>query len=636
MPITINILFRHPRNSGVKKYVYALEEGKPFVIGRSQQTHFSIEDPNISRRHCVLLLDGGQIHVEDTSKNGTYLNEVLITQRHPLRDGDVVRIGESRLQISREAAQLIKDRELVGREFNGYYIESVLGAGNLGIVYKGIQRSMNRPVALKTLSHRHLSNRGMVERFLKVAKLAGLLSHPNIVQVYDSGQLDAYGLYYLVMEYVDGETLMKQFMKQDVLPVEQATQIIQQVGSALSFGHRRHVIHRDINPTNIMVTKSGIAKLVGLGLAKSLEGDVSQLTQSGTAMGMINYVAPEQLQDAARATHQADLFSLCAVFYRAVTGQTPLTAKSRKEYFTRVREKVEPPPAHEINPEVPKEMSRVMSRGLKFELTERYSSIDEMLEELSEIVRPRAFDTKRMLKARKNLLAMLPDPPDIPGYKFGVLFSPMEEVGGDFYDFFHVDEHHLGIVVGDISGHGIEAAVIVGMAKTLARLFGRQHESPSKALAAVNTEILPDLDGTTFVTCFYGVLDRSRRLFRFARGGHNPLLLWNPARPEPLQVFEPQGTVVGMVKEKFFHQQEVTLELEKDDLLVIYTDGVVEAQNGQEEFFDTSRLEELVRGYQPGEDLNGFLSRIHDAVLGWIGSGKVADDITLVAMRVED
>ncbi len=634
MPATVDLLLTTPKQNGVKKFVFTLGDDVPFVIGRSLKTNFSIDDPNISRRHCQLVYDE-KLYVEDLSKNGTYLNDQVVSGRTPMHDGDTLRLGECILQVKQKLPDLIRDKELVGMEFHGYDVTSVVGVGNTGVVYQARQQSINRTVAIKTLSHRHLDNRNLIDRFLSVARLAGLLAHPNMVQVFDSGQLEQYGLYYIVMEFVEGQTLAEMLAKHPVIPLKQAAQYVIQIGAALQFGHRKHIIHRDVNPSNIMITDGGIAKLAGLGLAKSLEADVGQLTLEGSAMGMLNYAAPELLHDASQVDQLVDVFGLAAVFYRMITGQAPLAHKSIKQFFDDIHQGREPAPACDVNLEVPLQVSELVARALRFDVGERIPSMGQFIEELEALIRPRTFDTLRINRARRNIMAMLPDPPEMPGYRFATLFNPCEELGGDFYDFFDIPSGELGLLVGDVAGHGIEAAVIVGMAKTMTRLFARQHDDPAATLRAVNLEMLPDLDNSTFVTILLGFLDPQTKTLRFARGGHNPLILFNAARSEPIQLLAPPGTVLGMVKDQHFLQEEATLQLQSGDLLLIYTDGVVEAMNSEQEFFDMERLQEIISAYQPGDALNPLLTGINDAVRNWTGRDEQEDDITLMAIAVE-
>ena len=180
----------------------------------------------------------------------------------------------------------------------------------MAVVYKAVHHGLNRTVAVKTLAQRLIQNPKAVKRFLNVAKIAGQLSHPNIVQIYDSGTLDQYGIYYYVMEFVSGESLNNVLKEKKTLSMTLACKIIGYIANALTYANKRNIIHRDINPSNILIGNEDVPKLIGLGLSKCLDDEMTALTQPGKGMGMVGYIAPEQLMDATQADHRSDIYSL--------------------------------------------------------------------------------------------------------------------------------------------------------------------------------------------------------------------------------------------------------------------------------------------------------------------------------------
>ncbi len=201
-------------------------------------------------------------------------------------------------------------------------IDSLLGMGGMGAVYKARQKRLGRDVALKVL-HGELSDDALfVERFLREAQALAKLAHPGIVAVHDFGERER--RCYLVMEYVDGANL-RALLRAGLLPARQALDIVRQLCVALQFAHDEGVVHRDIKPENVLVDSAGRVKIADFGLAKLLGAPAQEaLTSAGQVMGTPHYMAPEQLEHPRDVDHRADLFSLGVVFYEMLTGELPL------------------------------------------------------------------------------------------------------------------------------------------------------------------------------------------------------------------------------------------------------------------------------------------------------------------------
>ncbi len=242
---------------------------------------------------------------------------------------------------------------------------------------------------------------------------------------------------------------------------------------------------------------------------------------------------------------------------------------------------------------------------------------------------------KSLEDARSRQLRLLPRLPEVPGYEFGIVYKPCATVGGDFYDFIRVSDDELGIAIGDISGHGIEAALLVGLAKKLLEIHGRGRRSPGETLLLANADIYPDLDAKTFVTVFYGILDTRTRAFRFSRAGHNPLILFNPARTPRLRVLDSKGMALGMDAGPIFQQsiEEVEVRLERGDLLFLFTDGVVESMNHEKEEFGLERLYATIERYGEHE-AEYVLYQVEKAIQDFREGARQKDDVTMVAIRV--
>ena len=210
----------------------------------------------------------------------------------------------------------------------GYDILDVLGRGGMGAVYKGIQKNLDRLVAIKLLPPELGENPEFEARFKREAKSMAQLNHPNIVQIYDFGQTSE-GHYFFVMEFVEG-TDLHQFIRAGGLEAEGALNAVSQICDALQYAHEMGYVHRDIKPANIFLNQAGVLKVGDFGLAKLVEGDDAAsateqmgLTMTGVAMGTPHYIAPEQLEEGIVVDHRADIYSLGVMFYEMLTGELP-------------------------------------------------------------------------------------------------------------------------------------------------------------------------------------------------------------------------------------------------------------------------------------------------------------------------
>ena len=236
----------------------------------------------------------------------------------------------------------------------------LIGPGGMGTVYKATHRELDRPVAVKVL-HAHLQDDAtFAERFVREARTLARLDHPNIVRVYDFGNRE--GVYYLVMEFVDGATLRQAITAGGMAPKE-ALALVPRICDALQYAHDQGVVHRDIKPENILIDRAGAAKIADFGLAK-LTGTSSEsrLTQTATVMGTPHYMAPEQIEKPDEVDHRADIYALGVVFYEMLTGELPVGRF--------------PPPSQKV--EVDVRLDRVVLRTLEKEPSLRYQQASEL------------------------------------------------------------------------------------------------------------------------------------------------------------------------------------------------------------------------------------------------------------------
>jgi serine/threonine protein kinase len=241
-----------------------------------------------------------------------------------------------------QAVQVIQGR---GRSlvFGDYLVLDKVGEGGMGQVFKAEHRRMRRIVALKLLPPHATSSKSLVDRFYKEVELAARLSHPNVVTAYDAGE--SRGLHYLIMEFIDGHTLSDHLRANGPLSVEQAMNCLLQAARGLEYAHAEGIIHRDVKPSNLMVSQRGVVKILDLGLARlehslavPLPAGNAELTTSGQVLGTVDYMAPEQSYDSRAADHRSDIYSLGCTLYRLLTGYPPYSGETMMQKLLAHRE----------------------------------------------------------------------------------------------------------------------------------------------------------------------------------------------------------------------------------------------------------------------------------------------------------
>ncbi|MCL2819134.1 MAG: protein kinase, partial [Actinomycetia bacterium] len=260
-----------------------------------------------------------------------------------------------------------------------YRITEKIGTGGMADVYKAIDETLGRAVAVKVMHSKYASDPSFTQRFRQEAQAAANLQSPNIVNIYDWGQEGDY--YYIVMEYVRGTDLKTIIKQKGSLTSKQVAEIGAQVCSALSVAHGYDIIHRDIKPHNIMVTPDGMVKVMDFGIARA--GNTT-MTQTGSVLGTAHYVSPEQAQGRA-LTSASDLYSLGVVLYEAVTGRVPFDADTPVAVaLKQVNEQPQRPSrfAKDIDPRLEEIIGRAMAKDPR----QRYSTAEEMRKDLLRIV----------------------------------------------------------------------------------------------------------------------------------------------------------------------------------------------------------------------------------------------------------
>jgi serine/threonine protein kinase len=296
-------------------------------------------------------------------------------------------IDRSALEVTARA--LAADTQsLVSQQIDHYQILSLIGRGGMAEVYLARDTKLERQVALKVLPTRFTQNKERLRRFVREAKAASALNHPNIITIHEIGRIAE--THYLVTEFIDGETLRQHFTKgRIVLPT--ALEIALQVGSAMTAAHEAGIVHRDLKPENVMLRPDGLVKVLDFGLAKLTERQAPPVdiegstittveTETGVVMGSVGYMSPEQARGQ-KVDSRTDIFSLGVMLYEMVAGRRPFEGKTSSDVIAAILT-TEPPPFIKVTPGVPRELEQIIGRALRKDREERYQVVKDLLADL--------------------------------------------------------------------------------------------------------------------------------------------------------------------------------------------------------------------------------------------------------------
>ena len=291
------------------------------------------------------------------------------------------------------AAELLAERQnlsLAGQSLGHYRVLSLIGAGGMGEVYLAEDTRLGRKVALKILPKEFTEDPDRVRRFELEARAVSSLNHPNIVTIYEVGQVD--GCHFIVTEYIEGETLRER-LSGGQLEVREALDVAVQIASALEAAHEAGIVHRDIKPENVIVRPDGLVKVLDFGLAKLVEQKNSFLgledattanqTAKGVILGTVNYMSPEQAKGE-WVDERTDIFSLGVLIYEMLTGRIPFAGDSLSETFANLIN-AEPQPLSRSASSVPDELKRIVAKTLRKNRDERYETMKDVLTDLKDL-----------------------------------------------------------------------------------------------------------------------------------------------------------------------------------------------------------------------------------------------------------
>ncbi|XZE52255.1 protein kinase domain-containing protein [Planctomycetaceae bacterium SH139] len=385
---------------------FPLVDGETLTIGRGQASNTQINDPRMSRVHCRVTVDGGKTKLSDAgSTGGTFVGQMQIAE-HELKSGETFRVGDSEFRyvldgIQNEAtitggtafgrpkpkpkARQLKD--LIGETFGDYRLESIITLGNSGMVFRGTDVNLERPVAVKVLAPDLANSDEQKERFVRAMMAMLPIKHPNIVRLHNAGKKGPFC--WAAMEYIDGESMTSVIDRigiEGMLDWRAVWRVAVHIARALNEAAENNIIHRNVTPANILRRESDKVCLLGdLVLAKALEGTLAkQVTQPGQLIGDIPYMSPERTRDGAAADHRSDLYGLGATLYALLTGRPPFESNSLPQLIQQVRN-VQPTPPKEFQLSIADKFQDIVMQLLAKRPEDRYRTPRDLLKDLERV-----------------------------------------------------------------------------------------------------------------------------------------------------------------------------------------------------------------------------------------------------------
>lgn len=343
--------------------------------------------PGTGQALLVQLLDTAIISAEDWENLSS---SVRTRFRETSNTTEILSLLTEHALLTDYQAGRIEAGTTHGLILGNYRVLDRLGAGAMGVVFRAEHCRMRRQVAIKVLPVQSGQNQELLLRFFTEMRAVAQLQHPNIVAAIDAGDTVGDGsdtpvLHYFVMEYVPGNDLEKYVEKQGPLPIVQACDLAYQVASALAEADKHHLVHRDIKPSNVLVTPDGQSKLLDFGLARHFR---HRNTEHGTLLGTLDYMAPEQVQDAASVDIRADIYALGATLYWCLTAKPPFATDGTLIQAVARRLKHSAPSVRDRRPEVPVGLDAVLVRMMALKPEDRYATPQAVMQALLPFLRP--------------------------------------------------------------------------------------------------------------------------------------------------------------------------------------------------------------------------------------------------------
>lgn len=272
---------------------------------------------------------------------------------------------------------------MIGKRINDrYHILEDIGGGGMANVYKAKDHILDRVVAVKVLQPQYSRDEQFIKRFRREAQAATSLAHENVVSIYDVGEED--DVYYIVMEYVEGPTLKELIQKEGAVTLDRTIHIMSQVMSAISHAHANHIVHRDIKPHNILISKDDVVKVTDFGIARAMSS--ATITHTNSVMGSVHYLSPEQARGGT-VNFKSDIYSLGIVLYEMVTGRVPFSGDTAVSIAIKHLQNAVPSPKS-LQPSLPQSIENIIMKATAKEPHHRYESVQEMEDDLETSLDP--------------------------------------------------------------------------------------------------------------------------------------------------------------------------------------------------------------------------------------------------------
>ncbi|MFC1706072.1 protein kinase [Planctomycetota bacterium] len=376
--------------SGAASGEFAVTRERPLTIGRGADV--KVEAKAVLRRHCRIEVGDLGLELHDlASLTGTRVNGTKIS-RVALSSGDKIQIGEATLVVRYEEEEgdgadvaLGDERTTIAsttakrlRQAGFSDIQFVDSSRNT-LVFDAIRKNLDQPVTLKVLRSRS-STSMEAKRFVREARIAAKLSHTNIVRLYDARS--EHKVLYMVLERFEGRTLLDEIEVSGKLTPQRALAVAYPLAKAIGYAHELGVIHRNVNPANVLITERGEVKLLDFGLAKSLrDAKAKQLTRVGEGLGTVGYASPEQLAEGSAATEISDIYGVGATLYHMLAGRPPHQSGEDQS------QRKDPPPLRTVVSDVPEPVLKIVKRCMSKDPAGRYWGARQLLHEMESAIR---------------------------------------------------------------------------------------------------------------------------------------------------------------------------------------------------------------------------------------------------------
>jgi serine/threonine-protein kinase len=333
----------------------------------------------LSRKPQTSPADLDETHLETSDTGDDFISPQAKTRVDSTLPAPKSPMATAKTRVDTAPSKPAEEEEIP--QFSNYEIERKLGQGGMGAVYLARQVNLDRMCALKVMMRDLAKNQQFVARFQREAKAMARIEHPNLVRCYDVGVEN--GINYIAMELIDGKSMQDWLDLQRVIPVGDAIHVTLLVAEALKQAHSLKMVHRDIKPDNILVTKKGVVKVSDLGLAKHTEEDMS-MTQSGTGLGTPHYMAPEQARNAKYVDGRSDIYALGCTLYHFLSGKRPFSANSTLELIME-KEKGRYEPTRKSNLKVPEKLDLIIDKMMMKSPEHRYQNCDDLIRDLENL-----------------------------------------------------------------------------------------------------------------------------------------------------------------------------------------------------------------------------------------------------------